>query len=326
MKTAIRTFLTAVAGMGLATAAAAQDIYAIGTNPQGTLGYSTGSAIAKVLSEHAGIRAQPQPVGGSSTYLPMVNRGNLDFGFANVAETLWAYKGEEAFKGQPNPNLRQVFVTYPISIAMSVAYESRFKTVADLKGARGPSEYTAQTIFRTLQEAALATAGLSTADLETTPVRNFVDAMKLVGAGRLDTAITGPATGIAQETHSNLSRRGGLRHLPIDTSPEAIERMRAIMPGSYAEVISPAPNMPGVREPIPAVTYSNFMMAGAHVPEDAVYRILKTLHANKPALVEAFAVMRGFDPDRMNEAHEVPYHPGAERFYREIGQWPPKPR
>jgi uncharacterized protein len=326
MKTAIRVILAAAAGMGFAATAAAQSIYGIGTNPQGTLGYSTATAISKVLSEKSGIRTQPQPVGGSSTYLPMVNRGNLDFGFANVAETLWAYKGEEAFTGQPNPNLRQVFVTYPISVAMSVAYDSPYKTIADLKGARGPSEYTAQTIFRTLQEAALATAGLSTADLQTTPVRNFVDALKLVGSGRLDTAITGPATGIAQETHSALSRRGGLRHLPIDTAPESIERMRAIMPGAYAEVIKPAPNMPGVREPIPAVTYSNFMMAGAHVPEETVYQVLKTLHANKPALVEAFAVMRGFDPDRMNEAHEVPYHPGAERFYREIGQWPPKAR
>lgn len=326
MNTAIRGLLAVALGAGLAAPAAAQAIFAIGTNPQGTLGYSTGVAISKVLSEKSAVRAQPQPVGGSSTYLPMVDRKNLDFGFANVAETVWAHKGEEAFKGQPNQNLRLVFVTYPISIAMAVPHDSKYKTVADLKGARGPSEYTAQTIFRTLQEAMLANGGLSTADLQTTPVRNFVDAMKLVGAGRLDTALVGVATGIAQEIHATLSRRGGLRHLPIDTSPAAIERMRAIMPGSYAAEIKPAGNMPGIREPMPTMTYSNFMVAGAHVPDDAVYEITKTLHANKEALTASFALMRDFDPARMNEEHPVPYHPGAIRFYQEIGQWPPKPR
>ena len=31
-----------------------------------------------------------------------------------------------------------------------------------------------------------------------------------------------------------------------------------------------------------------------------------------------------WNPNRMSEEIGVPYHPGAIKFYKEIGQWPPK--
>jgi TRAP-type uncharacterized transport system substrate-binding protein len=34
--------------------------------------------------------------------------------------------------------------------------------------------------------------------------------------------------------------------------------------------------------------------------------------------------MDRFNPARMTTDIGVPYHPGAIRYYREIGQWPPK--
>ena len=40
----------------------------------------------------------------------------------------------------------------------------------------------------------------------------------------------------------------------------------------------------------------------------------------------ASPMMKAFDPKMMDEASFVPYHPGAEKFYREVGEWPPKKR
>ena len=61
------------------------------------------------------------------------------------------------------------------------------------------------------------------------------------------------------------------------------------------------------------------------MPADTVYKVLKAMHDNKSALVASFAGMNGFDPDLMARKHpSAKFHEGAIRFYKELGQWPPK--
>lgn len=69
-----------------------------------------------------------------------------------------------------------------------------------------------------------------------------------------------------------------------------------------------------------------FLATSTHVPDDVVYRAVKAIYGNKPELVATAAPMKSFDPSAMAEASAVPYHPGAEKFYKEIGLWPPKKR
>jgi TRAP-type uncharacterized transport system substrate-binding protein len=49
------------------------------------------------------------------------------------------------------------------------------------------------------------------------------------------------------------------------------------------------------------------------------------LHGNKDALAASFPALRDFDPKRMaKDTAPVQFHPGAIKFYQEVGQWPPK--
>ncbi len=59
---------------------------------------------------------------------------------------------------------------------------------------------------------------------------------------------------------------------------------------------------------------------------DVVYKTTKVIYENKPMLEAASATLKSFDPSVMVEANAVPYHPGAKRFYKEVGAWPPKKR
>lgn len=321
--------IAVVAALAPAQGAEAQQILVIVTNPQGSLGYSTGAALGKVMVGAGGAQVRVQPIGGSSTYLPMINRGEHDMGFANTAEVTWAHQGAETFKTSgANANLRLVAITYPIFVALSVPFDFKAKTIRELKGsgARITNEYTAQTIFQALQDGSLATAGLISADLRPVPVPNFTNGMKLLGEGKADVSFTGPTTGVAQEANIALKGRGGLRHLPIETTPDAVERMRKHVPGTYVRIVQPAQNAPGVREPTPMMSYSNFLVAGAHMADEVVYQTTKLIHDKAAELGEAFYAWKDLDQRAMNEAHVVPYHAGAEKFYREIGQWPPKAR
>jgi TRAP-type uncharacterized transport system substrate-binding protein len=56
-----------------------------------------------------------------------------------------------------------------------------------------------------------------------------------------------------------------------------------------------------------------------------VYKLARIMHDHKSALVAGFKALDGFDPNRMaKDMGAVKFHPGAIRYYKEIGAWPPK--
>ena len=53
---------------------------------------------------------------------------------------------------------------------------------------------------------------------------------------------------------------------------------------------------------------------------EVVYKILKTMAANKKDLVKSHGAFNGFHADKMYYKNTVvPYHPGAMKAYKEMG-------
>ena len=76
---------------------------------------------------------------------------------------------------------------------------------------------------------------------------------------------------------------------------------------------------------IHVLTYWHTLAAGAHVSDDVVYNVAKTMHEKRGALVKAFPGWGGFKSDKMAiRFKSLTYHPGAIRFYKEKDMWPPK--
>lgn len=297
----------------------------IATNPQGSLYYAVGSAVSQIVSNKTKHRLRVQPMGGSSTYVPTINQGQIEFGMLNVIDPVFAWDGIENFKGQPPAkNLRLVAVMFQLPIGIAVVDNSPYKKLSDLKGVRMPSEFTAQSTIRYVQDTVLANGGLSTNDMTKVPVRDYVQGMRLLGEKRVDAALMGVGAAQAQEVHAKLQREGGIRFIDLEMTPAAAKRMQAIMP-AYAYKQAPSPAIPGVKEGgATLMTYSAFIVSSTHVPENVVYDIAKTIHDGAKELAAAHGALRRFDPNNMTEPHKVEWHPGAIKFYKEIGQWPPK--
>lgn len=305
-----------------ATASGAQQVRVIASNPQGSVFFQGSSVIGKLLDEKLKMQIRVQPTGGSSTYIPQMNNGEVDFGFTNVDNSMTAFKGTGNFK-RPSPNLRLMAVTFPLTLGVIVPGNSPIKSISDLKGKRLPSGYNAQTTGRVLQDAVLATEGLTMKDVTGVPTQSLFSGTDLLGEGKVDAATI--AMGVAQirQAQANLSSRGGVRFLNMKSTPEAMAAIRKILPARPI-LIQPAPHTVGVEVPTSIMAYNIFFSTHDKMPEDAVYNIVKTLHGNKDTLVAGHPVFRGFDPKAMTEEIGVPWHPGAIKFYKEIGQWPPK--
>ena len=326
--TRLRTMVKPLLGAAVLTAAAASNaqVVSIATNPQGSLYYSVGTSVASVFQQKANMPARVQPMSGSSAYAPLVNRGEVEFGLMNALDVGNAFRGELNFKGRSNPDIRLVGVMFALPIGMAVPNDSPAKEMKDLKGMRVPSQFTAQSTIVAVQNAAIATGGLTMDDMKGYPVPNYVAGMRALGEGKVDTALFGLGTGAAQEAHVALASRGGLRFIPLTNTPEAMAAMKKVFSSAYSKVYEPSPALPGIVTPTRIMVYSAFLVTSKHTPDDVVYKATKALAENKEALAQGAAVMRSFDPEFMAEKNDVPFHPGAEKFYREAGFWPPKAR
>ena len=317
----VRPLAALVAAAALAAPAAAQQI-GIGTMGQGTAGYSMAAAIAKVLSEKAKLAARVQPAGGTSAYVPLIDSGELDFGVVNIIEAKEALTGTGVFQGKKQSNIRMVAVLYPFRNGMFVRKDSKMKTTADLKGAAVPYGYTSQLTLKAITDAFLANGGLSLADVKQVLVPNVLRGADEFAAGKADAALFALGAGKVAETNAAV---GGIRFLDMDDSPAAVARMQKVLPEAYIVTVNPSPALAGILAPSKIMAYDYVLLAGKHVKDDLVGKVVETLAANKAALIESFTGFQGFDAARMAKTLPLEYHPGAIAAYTKLGHWPPKP-
>ena len=263
---------------------------------------------------------------GPSVYIPLLNRGEIEFAISTSLDASNAYLGIEGYNGRKNSDVRLVGVMLVIPIGIAVANDSPIKSIKDLKGVRMPSQFAAQTTIRLLQDAMLATGGLSTADMKQYPVANYLKGMQALGEGKVDAAMFCIGCALASEANVALASHGGLRLLPLSDAPESVAAMQKIYPGAYLKLFQPSASIVGVIGPTQLMAYSGFLLTNVKASDDLVYKATKAIYENKPMLEASTQYMKTFEPSMMVEASVVPYHPGAEKFFKEVGQWPPKER
>ena len=82
----IATLLASIAATLIGSGFAAAQTYGFATMQPGTLNHTSASAVAKVLKEKAGLNVVVQPTAGESVLIPLVGRGEAEFGIANIFE------------------------------------------------------------------------------------------------------------------------------------------------------------------------------------------------------------------------------------------------
>jgi len=117
---------------------------------------------------------------------------------------------------------------------------------------------------------------------------------------------------------------GGLRALPLSDAPEAVARNEEGAAAGLCSRVKPRPGLAGVAAPTKVLAYDYVLVAGKHVKDEMVFRLLSAMYENKDILVSSFAGFNAFDPERMSKRIEAEYHTGAQLFMVKTAQWPPR--
>jgi uncharacterized protein len=301
----------AVAG----TAAQAQQFFRIGTGGTAGTYYPVGGMIANVVSQPGKIVATAQASNGSVANVSGIAGGAMESGFSQADVATWAQKGTGIYEGKPNvPGLRLIANLYPESVHVVVRKGSGIKSVADLKGKRvALDEPGSGTLVNA--RAILAAYGVKESDIKPEYIKpnQAGDKMK---DGSLDAFFfTGgaPAGAIAELA----SAGGGIDILSID-GKEA-DALRASSPFFAPDVIA-ADTYKGVGE-VKTIAVGAQWVTSDKIDAATVYEITKALFSDaaQKQLAAGHAKGKFITKENAVKSAGIPFHPGAEKFYKEAG-------
>jgi TRAP transporter TAXI family solute receptor len=299
-----RTALAAIAAVTLTATAAWSQAYGIYSMPPGTLSHTTASAIAKVLKEKGSMNMLVQPTTGETTLLPLLARGEGDLGIANIFETEIAVKAY--------PDLRVVGSLHSLRGAFWVRKDSPMKTIADLKGKRVVMGFSAMKTIDPMIKALLATGGLTEGDVKPVLVPNVVRGAEDFASGAADMFFFAFGAAKVREVDATV---GGIRALVV---PKAgLAAAQKILPEGYLTPAQPSPFFVGVEQPMDVYTWDNMLLTNAKVKDEVIYKMIEVMEANKSELVTVQPALRDFDAKKLYKTYNIPYHPGALKYFKD---------
>jgi uncharacterized protein len=317
---AISTLLLAI---GSAEAQQLPKAVTMGTNPAGTVFYALAGGLAKVATEGSPVQVNIQPYTGTSTFLPLLNNGELDLAIVNGVDMGMAYLGPQKLKVggknefQHSPNIRLVMRGAPLVVGLLVKKDSPLKSVHDIKGKRVTGEYPAHQAVWYNVYGALANGGLTWKDVKVVPVPAVNDGIDALVQGRAE--VTLGAYNMAKIREADASV--GVRHLSHDCSPEGDKRLRQAVPGYYTRMMK-AGSAAAVVEDTCATAYDIYFATHKAASDQMVAAILKAIWDNADKLQPIHPTFKEWTRDRAVSAEvTIPYHPGAAQFYKEKGVW-----
>ena len=304
-----------LAGGLVSGAAQAQQFFRIGTGGTAGTYYPVGGMIANAVSQPGKLVVTAQASNGSLANVTGIAGGAIESGFSQADVASWAFTGKGVFEGKPSVSgLRLIANLYPESVHIVVRKGSGIKTVADLKGKRvALDEPGSGTLInaRTI----LAAYGIKESDIKPEYIKPNQAGDKLKD-GALDAFFfTGgsPAGAIAELA----SAGGGIELLPIDgPQADAVRKSDGffspdvIADGTYKGVAATKTLAVGAQ-----------WVTSDKADAQAVYDITKALFgpAGQQAMGAGHAKGKFITKENAVIGAGIPFHPGAERFYKEAG-------
>ena len=288
----------------------------VGTAPPGGAFFVVGSALAEVLNEFGagfGWSATAEATSGSQENIRRLDSGEIDFAMSNAAITYFASRGGEGWnKAFP---VRAVMTLAPnVALFISPA-DSDVETIDDLRGKRvgvGP----AGAGFEFFVGPLLAAHGVTYDDF--TPLNaTQAGAVDLIADGSAAAVFVGGAVPTASITQASASQ--DIRFVPFgeDAKQQLIDQYLFFRPATI-----PADTYRGQTEPFDGLDVGSMhLITSASASEELVYNVTKTLYEQRESVVAKHAAGRAINPNNVVRDTGTEFHPGAIRFYQEIGIW-----
>lgn len=311
--TVVRNLAAALAAALAMAGAQAADYIGVLTGGTSGVYYPMGVALSQVYSKampDAKVSVQATKASAENLNLLQAGRGEVGFTLGDALSDAWKGDAEAGF-ATPLKKLRGLAGIYPNYIQIVASAESGIRTLADLKGKRisvGAPKSGTELNAR----AVLKAAGLSYKDFAKVEYLPFGESVELMKNRQLDVTLQSAGLGVSSLRDLAVSTKVVVVEIPADV-------VAKIGDPAYQSAIIPANTYEGQTKDVPAIAITNFLVTHSGVSDDAVYKMTKAMWENLDALVAAHASGKQVKRENALKGMPLPLHPGAEKYYREIG-------
>ncbi|WP_353476099.1 TAXI family TRAP transporter solute-binding subunit (plasmid) [Salipiger sp. H15] len=305
-----------VAGALAALPAAAQDksdwpsSLSISTGSQGGAYFVWGSGLASMIGEALGVSTSVEVTGGPIQNVALVEAGETLVGFTTMGPAQEAIAGEsELMPGMEAANLRALFPMYRTPLQAAALKSSGIATVEDLAGKRvnfGPASGTSATYWQRYFSDAGIEVNASFAGAS--------DAAGQLGDGLIDAFVY--ASGIPTGAYSELAIQQDVTFIGL--SEDNVAAFTDSVPSMQPFTI-PAGTYKGQDADVATVAMWNYAIANESLPESLAYEITKLVLGDNARMQQVHKSAVETMAENWNTNDFMKFHPGAVRYYEEIG-------
>ena len=291
----------------------------------GSAWYVYAATLADVMQRYdPDLKFDVLPYSGGIGNALLQAKGACDISISSNITNTWAKAGTMAFKDTgPNPNLRCLVASLDeMYVGIVVRNGSGIKNLRDIVEKKMPihmftaekgntSEFTAQVV--------LASLGITYDDIKkwggSVEHTDFTSITNAAKDGKVDLFIQQVSAGHASFTELCLT--ADVRVMQLDE--ESLEHMKN---NGYSLATLPANSFHNQTEDIVCASVVSSVNCNADLPEEAAYKMVKAIYEHPKELAAGHKALAGFKPELAGDEAAnggIPVHPGALRYYKEIG-------
>jgi hypothetical protein len=286
---------------------------AIASNLPGTGAHAMASGLAAVASRATPISTKVQPYNGPNAWMPLLESGEIEFGFINILDAQMAATGTGNYK-KAYPMIRiAAGGVFPFTGSLMVRDKSDIKRPSDLKGKRMAWDFGGHAITQTWQSAAMEVSGLKPTDVVQVRFSNLNEAIRAVPEGKVDATFAAIGIGINEEANA----MEPIRFLSLPAGAAS----NKILARYGASIVRQDPAT-GIRGETDVIGYALHVATSTKVSERVVSTLIKAWWDHISELHTIHPQFRKWTKDVQALTNfTVPYHPGAVKVYKEAGVW-----
>lgn len=308
-----RVAVVALLGVASTPAAAAEQFINVLTGGTSGVYYPLGVALGNTIGKSmpaTKTSVQATKASVENLNLLQAGRGEIAFTLGDALSDAWKGNEEAGFK-TPLKKLRGIAAIYPNYIQIVARADSGIKTLADLKGKKisvGAPKSGTELNARAILNA----AGITYKDFAKVEYLPFGESVELMKNRQLDVTLQSAGLGVA----SLRDLAAAMDIVVVAIPPEVIKKVND---PAYLAVAIPANTYKGQAADVPSAAVQNYLVTHDGVGTDIVYGMTKALWANLDQLVAAHSAAKAIELKNAMVGMPVPLHPGAEKYYREVG-------
>ena len=158
----------------------------------------------------------------------------------------------------------------------------------------------------------LHAAGIDYKDFSKVEYLPFGESVELMKNRQIDVTLQSAGLGVS-------SLRDLAASVPIVVVPIPPDIVKKIGDPAYIDATIPAGTYNGQSGDVATAAVQNFLVTHDGVSADIVYGMTKALWTSLDQLVAAHSAARAIDLKKALTGMPIPLHPGAEKYYKEVG-------